>query len=115
MIPAWQQAFEFRFPDTKPAYSDFTQFKRMTDWVYSTWTENATNEEFETPKELTHWNTDIMTSFTNDTEDYRLSKFKSEFEEYFIKDAMNFYYLFTEVFLLVDNRAKNMFLTTFDG
>lgn len=115
MIPAWQQAFEFRFPDTKPAYSDFTQFKRMTDWVYSTWTENATNEEFETPKELAHWNTGAMTSFTNDTEDYRLSKFKSEFEEYFIKDAMNFYYLFTEVFLLVDNRAKNMFLTTFDG
>ena len=38
-----------------------------------------------------------------------------EFENYFEKDAMIFYYLFTEVFLLADNRAKNMFLTTFDG
>ena len=26
-----------------------------------------------------------------------------------------FYYLFTEVFLMIDSRAKNMFLTTFDG
>ena len=42
-------------------------------------------------------------------------RIKAEFENYFIKDAMTFYYLFTEVFLLVDNRAKNMFLTTFDG
>ena len=115
MIPAWQQAFEFRFPDTKPAYSDFTQFKRMTDWVYSTWDEHATGELLENEQQLPLWNTGVLTRFTNDTPDYRLSKFKAEFDQYFIKDAMNFYYLFTEVFLLVDNRAKNMFLTTFDG
>ena len=115
MIPAWQQAFEFRFPDTKPAYSDFTQFKRMTDWVYSTWEDRATGEPLENEQQLPLWNTGVLTRFTEDTPDYRLSKFKAEFDEYFIKDAMNFYYLFTEVFLLVDNRAKNMFLTTFDG
>ena len=115
MVKAWTSAFEYRFPDLDEPYSDYTQFKRMTDWVYSTWLGGVTDQEFETPIELKHWKTNYLTLFNKDSEDYRLSKFKAEFENYFIKEAMVFYYLFTEVFLLVDNRAKNMFLTTFDG
>ena len=115
LVKAWTDAFEYRFPDLDEPYSDYTQFKRMTDWVCSTWLGGVTNEALENPIEYKHWNTNIKTLFAEDTEDYRLSKFKAEFENYFIKDAMTFYYLFTEVFLLVDNRAKNMFLTTFDG
>lgn len=115
LVKAWTDAFEYRFPDLDTPYSDYTQFKRMTDWVCSTWQNGATNEDLEVAVEYKHWNTDINTTFTTDSIDYRLSKFKAEFENYFIKDAMTFYYLFTEVFLLVDNRAKNMFLTTFDG
>ena len=115
MVKAWTSAFEYRFPDLDEPYSDYTQFKRMTDWVYSTWLGGVTNQEFEAPIELKHWKTNYITLFNKDSEDYRLSKFKAEFENYFIKEAMVFYYLFTEVFLLVDNRAKNMFLTTFDG
>lgn len=115
LVKAWTDAFEYRFPDLDEPYSDYTQFKRMTDWVCSTWLGGVTNEELEAPIEYRHWNTNVKTTFTTDNEDYRLSKFKAEFNNYFIKDAMTFYYLFTEVFLLVDNRAKNMFLTTFDG
>lgn len=115
LVKAWTDAFEYRFPDLDDPYSDYTQFKRMTDWVYSTWLGGVTNEDLEAPIEYKHWNTNVKTVFTQDTEDYRLSKFKAEFNNYFIKDAMTFFYLFTEVFLLVDNRAKNMFLTTFDG
>jgi hypothetical protein len=115
LVKAWTDAFEYRFPDLDEPYSDYTQFKRMTDWVCSTWLGGVTNEELAAPVEYRHWNTNIKTTFTVDSEDYRLSKFKAEFGNYFIKDAMTFYYLFTEVFLLVDNRAKNMFLTTFDG
>ena len=66
----------------------------MTDWVVST---NRSLVDSEEEKAA------------------RLQKFKDEFEQYFIKDAMIFYYLFTEVFILADNRAKNLFLTTFDG
>lgn len=66
----------------------------MTDWVVST---NRSLVDTEEEKAA------------------RLKKFKDEFEQYFIKDAMIFYYLFTEVFILADNRAKNLFLTTFDG
>ena len=40
-----------------------------------------------------------------------LTKFKNEFSNYFELNAMTFYYLFTEVFLMVDSRAKNQFLT----
>ena len=87
----------------------------MTDWVVSTNRALATNSVLEPAVELPHWNSGVTTVFSADTVDYRLSKFKAEFENYFIKDAMIFYYLFTEVFLLADSRAKNLFLTTFDG
>ena len=61
------------------------------------------------------WTTNLYEEYTIDSANYRLAKFKGEFEEYFILEAMTFYYLFTEVFLMIDSRAKNMFLTTFDG
>lgn len=61
------------------------------------------------------WNASLYEYYTMDSAEYRLSKFKEEFEEYFILEAMTFYYIFTEVFLMTDSRAKNMFLTTFDG
>lgn len=115
LVKAWTDAFEFRFPDLDDPYSDYTQFKRMTDWVCSTWLGGVTNEPLDESVSYKHWSSGQDTTFDTDSEDYRLSKFKAEFNNYFIKDAMTFYYLFTEVFLLVDNRAKNMFLTTFDG
>lgn len=40
-------------------------------------------------------------------------KFKSELSSYFDKEQLIFYYLITEVFGMVDQRAKNQFLTTF--
>lgn len=92
--PAWTDDFEARFPDLDDPYQDYTQFKRLTDWLV------------ECNRELVD---------TEEEKAARLEKFKNEFENYFIKDACVFYYLFTEVFLMVDNRAKNMFLTTFDG
>ena len=114
-IEAWRLDFEYRFPDLDDPYKDCTQFKRMTDWVVSTNRTLATGEQLETAVVLPHWSTGVSTMFAEDTEDYRLSRFKAEFEDYFIKDAMIFYYLFTEIFILADNRAKNLFLTTFDG
>ena len=36
-------------------------------------------------------------------------EFKSNFEEYFVKDSMLYYYLFTERYCMTDNRCKNSF------
>jgi hypothetical protein len=54
-------------------------------------------------------------TYEYDTEDYRLAKFTNEFKDYAVVDAFIFYYIFTETFHLMDSRAKNMFLTTYDG
>lgn len=42
-------------------------------------------------------------------------KFKAECADYFDLNSLLFYYLITELFAMVDQRAKNMFLTTYDG
>lgn len=44
-----------------------------------------------------------------------LDKFKNEFDSYFNLEATLLYYCLTELFAMVDSRAKNLFLTTWDG
>ena len=34
--PAWLADFEARYPDLDEPYSDYTQFKRVADWIVST-------------------------------------------------------------------------------
>lgn len=43
------------------------------------------------------------------------TKFKAEIEQYFDKDFLLTYYLWTDYYLAVDQRAKNMMLRTWDG
>ena len=62
----------------------------------------------------TGWTPDLYEKHEANTKKYRLAKFKNEFENYFILEAMAYYYVFTETVLLMDNRAKNMFLVSFD-
>lgn len=51
----------------------------------------------------------------NDLSTFKSEKFKSEIDQYFDKDFILTYYLFTDYFLSVDQRAKNMMLRTWDG
>lgn len=101
-----EDTFEFRYPD---GYEDISAFKIMHDWVVSTWQDGATGDDLE--EEYTGVD---GTVYTNDTAAYRLAKFKKEFAEHFDMDFMLIYYLYTFVILMVDQRAKNMFLTTWD-
>ena len=87
----WTGDFEARYPEDN---LDYTNLKRLTDWLVST-DRSAVN--------------------TDEEKAARLEKFKMEFEDYFVKEPTLFYYLFTEVFLMVDSRAKNFFPSTYDG
>lgn len=49
-----------------------------------------------------------------DNERYRLAKFKNEFTDYFDMDFSLFYYVLTLVLLMMDSRAKNMMLASWD-
>lgn len=51
----------------------------------------------------------------NDLSTFVSEKFTSEIDSYFDRDYLLTYYLFTDYFLSVDQRAKNMMLRTWDG
>ena len=51
----------------------------------------------------------------SDLSTYKSEKFRNEIGQYFDKDFLLTYYIFTDYFLSVDQRAKNMMLRTWDG
>lgn len=88
----WEDDFEARYPEDN---TNTNNFKRLTDWLASTDRDAA--------------------GLTEQQKTERLTKFKNEAANYLNVNAIQFYYLFTETFLMVDSRAKNMFMTTYDG
>lgn len=98
----WDDSFEARYPD---GYADITNLKEMHDWVVSTNQNNATGETLD--KSVTY---DGVT-YDTDSADYRFAKFKAEFENYFDLHYTLIYYVYTFFALMVDQRAKNLFLT----
>jgi len=48
-----------------------------------------------------------------DSYEYRLYKFRKEFDDYFESDLTMVYYIISEFLLMTDSRAKNMMLCTF--
>lgn len=99
----WLNDFEARYPDTDPVYTDSAQLAEFSSWLKSTDRSNATNEL------LNQSVTYDGVNYTTDSEEYRLAKFKAEIGNYAELQSSLFYYLFTELFLMVDSRAKNAF------
>ena len=97
----WKSDFEARYPDGN---MDVTRLKALAEWIVSTDTDQATNEAI-TPV------TYNGVEYTTDSTEYRLAKFSAELSNYFIEDAIIFYYLYTEIFLSIDQREKNAFPT----
>lgn len=132
--PTWYDDFEARFPSDE--WRDYSKIKELISWVKSTWRDQATNEAL--PESVTYkLNTTITINdyssdtsytvvdekdssgnntgykfftFTKDTPAYRLTKFRAEVGDYVEIRSAVFYYLFTELFLMIDSRAKNMFI-----
>ena len=85
----WKQSFEARYPKDN---TNTAKLKEFASWLKSTDTTAVTSEA---------------------DKQARIDKFKAEFGNYANVDAMLFNYIFTEMFLMVDNRAKNAFPTRY--
>lgn len=97
----WKNDFEARYPEDNV---DVTNLAAFAEWLVSTNTEAATNNAINAV-------TYDGVVYTADTKEYRLAKFKAEFEDHADLDAMVFYYVITEIFLCIDQREKNAFPT----
>ena len=86
----WLNDFEGRHPDGN---TDPTNLAALSSWIKSTDTTGLSEAE-----KAEH-----------------LARFKAELPEWMDVDSTLFYYLFTELFLMVDSRAKNAFPTRYDG
>ncbi len=98
----WGDDFEARYPED---YTNISRFKEMHDWVVST------NQSAATGNNLSSSVVIDGETYAKDTAEYRLAKFKSEFENHFDMHYSLVYYVYTFVALMVDQRAKNMFMT----
>lgn len=99
----WLNDFEARFPDTDPPFEDPSQLQEFSTWMVGVDPGQATDAALPSP--MTYGDV----TYTNDTAAYRRAKFRAELSNYVEIDSALFYYLFTELFLMVDSRAKNMF------
>lgn len=102
----WKNDFEARYPEDN---ENIENLKAFAEWVVSTDREQATSSALESPMIYDG------VEYTNDTAEYRLAKFKAEISDYAELDSALFYYLFTELFLQVDSRAKNSFPSLIGG
>lgn len=113
LVPNWFTAYESRYPegDAKDGSDiNIAPFYRLCSWLNSTSQTEATN----LPLENSYLGLDGV-EYTTDTAQYRLAKFKKEFDEYLNKDFTAFYYILTHVLLMIDSRAKNMMIATWDN
>lgn len=103
----WLSDFEGRYPD---GGEDATNLSALAAWLVTTNQDTATNTPFSEPytdnKGVIH---------TIDNAAYRLAKFRTEAPDHFEMDSLLFMYLFTELFLMVDSRAKNAFPSFLGG
>ena len=100
----WESAFEARYPDD---YNDPSNLSQVAQWIYSTDPEQATDAALQSSV------TYEGTTYTTDSAAYRVAKFRNELTNWFDQQDTLFYYLFTELFLMVDSRVKNSFPTLY--
>lgn len=103
----WLSDYEARYPEdnTNPV-----NLQALASWIVSTDQSKATGNAL--PSSYTDVDGNVHTI---DNAAYRVAKFKTEAKDHFELDSLLFYYLFTELFLMVDSRAKNAFPSFFTG
>ena len=102
----WKNDFEARYPKDN---EDITNLASFASWVASTDRNAVTGGALASPVIYDG------VEYTADTAEYRLAKFRAEINDHAELDSALFYYLFTELFLMVDSRAKNAFPSLIGG
>ena len=125
---AWRYDYEARFPSDE--WTNIDKLQEFQSFIYSTYRENATGNTLTTPVTYTETHVEYIENvdpdtgaisyeerliteditYSTDTAAYRLARFKNEFPTYAELNSFIFYYIFTELFLMVDSRAKNLFI-----
>ena len=98
----WRYDYEARFPSDE--WVDTDKLQELQTFVYSTYRANATGDALASP--VTYGGV----TYSTDSADYRLARFRAEFGNYAEVQSFLYYYVFTELFLMVDSRAKNLFI-----
>jgi hypothetical protein len=110
MVPNWFTSYESRYPEFGDHSStEVDTWYRLCSWINSTATVEATNKQLE----FTYIGLNGI-EYNFDTNEYRLAKFKKEFNQYLDFNFTCFYYILTHVLLMIDSRAKNMMIATWD-
>ena len=92
------------------ANNECADLLRLHNWLVST------NQLLATGRALTTPYTDSQGNTHNyDNASYRLAKFVTECEDYIIVDQWCLYYLWREMFWMIDSGSKNLNLYTMDG
>ena len=102
----WLNDFEARYPEDN---EDSTNLATLVSWLKSTNQEAADGAALDAPVIYDG------TEYSADNAAYRLAKFRAELSQHMEVDAVVFYYLFTELYLMVDSRAKNAFPSVMGG
>lgn len=95
-------AYDYLYADYK--YKD-GKFKSFGSESYEFRYEKDGITELEREANINAWRGAYKFVVTSDDE-----TFKSDFKKYFVQDSILYFYLFTERYTLVDNRAKNLFI-----
>ena len=98
----WQNDFEARYPEDN---TDTTKLQAFSEWVASTNTDAATDAVLD--EAVTYGEVE----YTTDSKEYRLAKFVAELADWASVESLVFYYVFTFIFLCIDQREKNLFIT----
>lgn len=95
-------AYDYLYADYK--YKD-GKFKSFGSESYEFRYEKKGITELEREANINAWREAYKFVVTTDD-----ATFKSDFNKYFVQDSILYFYLFTERYTLVDNRAKNLFI-----
>lgn len=107
----WVGAFECRYPEhTDEASTDKRALARVVNWLASTNRHpNAVKAYLESIGR------EINEGTIKTEQDQRLRVFTENFNDYFDKDFVTFYYILTEFLVMMDSRGKNMMFACYDA